>query len=106
VIGGGQVADPGEVSLAYSGILLLDKQPEFKRHMLEVLRQPIENDVTRIQSHGHPRPHNIGSAGRTGKETYGFPQSMGMDCKDGMAITTRWGLAPHRHGPSISGRKR
>jgi magnesium chelatase family protein len=63
LIGGGHGPRPGAGSRAHHGVRFLDERPEFRRNVLEVLRQPLDESVTRIQSPARDGSRRSGGTG-------------------------------------------
>ena len=61
LIGGGSFPRPGEISLAHNGVLFLDELPEFKRNILDALRQPLESGSVVISRVSQTVPFQPGS---------------------------------------------
>lgn len=82
LIGGGSVPRPGEVSFAHFGVLFLDELPEFKKNVLEVLRQPLEDyKVTISRSKMSIEfPANFMLAAAMNPCPCGFSTDPGRDC--------------------------
>jgi hypothetical protein len=81
LIGSGQVPRPGEVSRAHHGRLFLDELPEFRRHVPEVLCQPLEKSITRRQSPARRRSCRAGRDRRARSDLAGLARHAGDRAK-------------------------
>jgi predicted ATPase with chaperone activity len=87
VIGGGHVPLPDEVSLTHNGVLFLDERPECRRHVLEVLRQPLEESVIYIQSRGRAESQHSCDLSGTAADLEGLgPSSVAFHPSQGIPL--------------------
>jgi magnesium chelatase family protein len=86
LVGGGSVPKPGEVSLAHYGILFLDELPEFRRRVLEDLRQPVEDGRVTVARSGYsvtfPAAFMLVAAMNPCADVFRGVVSKGADCTD------------------------
>jgi hypothetical protein len=83
LIGRGHVPMPGEVSPAHHGVLFLDELPECRHHILEVLRQPLEESVIYLQSRGRPESSCFRRVSYTAHDLSGLGQRTVAAHQDG-----------------------
>ncbi len=86
MIGGGMIPKPGEVSLAHNGVLFLDELPEFRRPVLEDLRQPVEDGKVTVSrssmSVTFPSSFMLVAAMNPCEDVYRGLASSSLDCTD------------------------
>jgi magnesium chelatase family protein len=86
MIGGGAIPKPGEVSLAHHGVLFLDELPEFRRHVLEDLRQPVEDGEITVSrssmSVTFPSSFMLVAAMNPCEDVYRGLAASSLDCTD------------------------
>lgn len=92
LIGGGTYPKPGEVSLAHYGVLFLDELPEFSRHVLNQLRQPIEDGIVTVARAAHTLrfPARSMVVGAMNPCPCGFAGSSRKACQCSAAEVTRY----------------
>jgi magnesium chelatase family protein len=83
LVGGGSDPRPGEVSRAHNGVLFLDELPEFSRHVLEVLREPLETGTLTISRIGRQAefPANFQLVAAMNPCPCGYLGDLGGDCR-------------------------